>query len=184
MTKAETVTLIQTLVVMYPGSKINDDELTIGVWHEMLKDLPGEVVSAAVKRMCATLKYPPSIADIREAVAKATQEAQGVPQAGEAWAKVRRAIGLYGYYRPDAARNALGNQIWRAVEMIGGWQELCAGGEDTSVRSAQFERRYNAMVAQEGERIQIPEAVRQEMRERLDPEVKRLMLEEIERTMI
>lgn len=184
MTKAETVTLIQLLIVMYPASKINDDELTIGVWHEMLEDLPAEVVGAAVKRMCAVLKFPPSIADIREAVADAARDAQGTLAAGEAWARVKKAVSLYGFYRPDAARKALGERIWRAVEMIGGWQELCAGEEDTSVRSAQFERRYNAMVAQESERVQIPASVREDMKRLIDPVAKRLMLEQMENTMI
>ena len=79
MTRDEVITLIQTIIVMYPASKVRTDQLTVSVWHEMLRDLPGEVVSAATKRMCATLKYPPCVADIRENVAQATREAQGNP---------------------------------------------------------------------------------------------------------
>lgn len=162
MTRDETITLIQTIVVMYPGSKINADPLTVRIWHEMLADLPGDVVSAAVKRMCATLKFPPSIADIRENVTAAVNEARGVLSAGEAWAKVRKAMGWFGFYRPDEARKALGEDIWRAVEMVGGWRELCEG--DTAILSAQFERRYNAMVRQDMTRLQIPAGVNDEMR--------------------
>ena len=51
MTKDEVITLIQTIIVIYPASKVKADELTVNVWHEMLRDLPGEVVSAATKRM-------------------------------------------------------------------------------------------------------------------------------------
>lgn len=176
MNKVETITLMQTIIAMYPGTQIRMDEISVGVWHEMLKDLPAEVVGAACKRMCATLKYPPSIADIRGAVADAAKDAQGTLAAGEAWARVKKAVSLYGYYRPDAARKALGPKVWKAVEMIGGWQEVCAGDEDTSVRSAQFERRYNAMVAQESERVQIPEAVRADMARLTGPLMDKLMI--------
>lgn len=60
--------------------------------------------------------------------------------------------------------------------MVGGWQEVCAGDEDTSVRSAQFERRYNAMIAQESERVQIPESVRADMARLTGPLMDKLMI--------
>lgn len=176
MTRDEVITLIQTIIVMYPGSKISADPLTVSVWHEMLQDLPGEVVSAATKRMCATLKFPPSIADIRENVTAAVKDARGIPAAGEAWSRVRKAISQWGYYRPDEARAALGEEIWRAVEMVGGWQELCVGDGDTAVTSAQFERRYSAMVQQEMERVQIPASVREDMQRLAGPLMDRLMI--------
>lgn len=175
MTRDEVITLIQTIIVMYPASKVKADELTVGVWHEMLHDLPGEVVSAATKRMCATLKYPPSIADIRENVAEAAREAQGTPTAGEAWAKVRKAASWYGYYRPDDARKALGDEIWRAVEMVGGWREVCEG--ESAIISAQFERRYNAMLQQTMHRVQIPASVNADMKRLVGPLTDKLMIE-------
>lgn len=164
MTRNETITLLQTILVMYPGSKLQTDALTVGIWHEMLKDLPTELVQTAVRRMCATLKFPPSIADIREAVAEAAQEAKGTPDGGEAWRRVRKAIGWYGYTRPSEARRYLGDEIWQAVEMMGGWQEICLSDGPETVSSAQFERRYNGMIAQQRQRTQIPECVQEAMR--------------------
>lgn len=175
MTRDETITLIQTIIVMYPASKVKANELTVAVWHEMLSDLPNEVVSAAVKRMCATLKYPPSIADIRENVTEAMKEAKGIPTAGEAWSKVRKAASWYGYYRPDEARQVLGEEIWRAVEMVGGWREVCEA--ESTIISAQFERRYNAMVQQEMNRVQIPASVNEDMKRLVGPLTEKLRLE-------
>ena len=175
MTKDEVITLIQTIIVIYPASTVKADELTVNVWHEMLRDLPGEVVSAATKRMCSTLKFPPSIADIRENVAQAVKEAKGIPSAGDAWAKVSKALSWYGYYRPEEARKALGEQIWRAVEMVGGWRELCEG--ETAILSAQFERRYNAMVQQDMNRVQIPASVNDEMKKLVGDLTETLKLE-------
>ena len=177
MTKAETVTLLQTIKVMYPDNRIKPDELTVGIWHEMLQDLPGEVVAAAVKRTCATLKFPPSIADIREAVVKATKDAQGALTAAEAWTMVNKAVRWYGYYREAEAREKLGAEIWRAVEAVGGWREVCAS-EEPGIISAQFERRYNAIMARSDEQLLIPQDVREDMRRLLEPLADRLKLSE------
>lgn len=176
MTRDEVIVLLQTIIVMYPGSKINADPLTVAVWEEMLREYPGEVVSAATKRMCAVLKYPPSIADILGNVAEATKDARGLPTAGEAWGRVRKAVSWYGYYRPDEARAALGEDIWRAVEMVGGWRELCMGEGETAITSAQFERRYNAMVDQAVQRVQIPAGVQAEMMRLVGPLTERLLI--------
>jgi hypothetical protein len=159
---------------MYPSSRVNADPLTVAMWHEMLEDLPADVVSVAMKRMCATLKYPPSVADIREAVKDAVQDAAGIPIAGEAWARVSKAMSRWGYHRPEQARADLGEDIWRAVEMIGGWCEVCMG--ERAVLSAQFERRYNAMVGQRARTIQLPEGVREEMARLVGPLTERLLI--------
>ncbi len=178
MNKHETATLLQTVIALYPSSRLRADEVTVDLWHEMLRDLPGEVVSAAVKRMCAVLKFPPSVADVREAVAKAVQEAQDVPSAGEAWARVQRAASWYGYYRPEEARHELGEDIWRAVQQVGGWREICAGDSPAGVISAQFERRYAAMLEEQREQVQIPSSVREDMQRLVCPLVDKLRLDE------
>lgn len=163
MTREETAQLLAMLAVAYPGSKISADEMTLSLWEEMLSDLPGEVVGAATKRMIATLRFPPSVADVRQAVADAVSDADGVVSAGEAWSRVKRAVSWYGWPRGEEARKALGEDIWRAIGMVGGWQYMCQSEDDESTRSAQFERRYNAMIHQKHERIQIPESVRSDM---------------------
>lgn len=176
MTRQETAKLLALIAVAYPGSKINADEMTLALWHEMLQDLPGEVVAAATKRMFSTLKFPPSIADIRAAVAEATKDAKGTLSAGEAWAKVQKAVSWYGYYRPDEARAWLGADLWRAVEMIGGWRELCAGEDPDTVLSAQFERRYNAMIQQQAQLVQIPASVREDMAKLVGPMIDKMLI--------
>lgn len=177
MTKRETAQLLAIISTAYPGSKIAVDDMTVALWHDMLSDLPGEVVGAATKRMFATLKFPPTIADIREAVAKATQDARGTLSAGEAWRKVKSAISLYGSYRGDAAREYLGEDVWRAVEYIGGWRDLCLSDDPETVKSAQFERRYDAMKAQQAQLVQIPASVRDDMARLVGPMVEKLRIE-------
>lgn len=159
MTRRETIELLQLLIAAYPSSKLAANDVTVGVWHEMLKDLPGEVVGVAVRRMIATLKFPPTIADVREAVTGGVADAQGFVDAGEAWRRVRKAISKYGYYRGDEAQKALGADIWSGVEMAGGWQFLCADDGEETVRSAQFERRYNGRFKAQIEKAQIPQDI-------------------------
>ncbi len=175
MTKAETALLLQTIMVLYPASKLRADELTVGLWHEMLRDIPGELAGLAVRRMAAVLKYPPSVADIREAVATAEREARGELSAGDAWAQVMRAVRQYGYYRPEEAHAALGDDIWRVVMMLGGWDELCMGEGALAVKSAQFERRYQAYVDQRAQAVQIPAAVRERMAALMAPAMQRMI---------
>ena len=175
MTRDDVIRVLQTIIVMYPSSRVNADPLTVALWHEMLEDLPADVVSVAMKRMCATLKYPPSVADIREAVKDAVQDAAGIPIAGEAWARVSKAMSRWGYHRPEQARADLGEDIWKAVEMIGGWCEVCMG--ERAVLSAQFERRYNAMVEQRSKLLQIPASVREDMARLAEPLAKRMLID-------
>lgn len=176
MTRKETAQMLALLSASYPRFGLKTDELALSAWHEMLQDLPGNVVAVAVKRMIATLKFPPTIADIRGAVADATRDANGTLSAGDAWRKVRKAISNYGFYRPDEARAYLGEDVWRTVEMVGGWSEICVGEDSETVLSAQFERRYNAMINQQAERIQIPASVRDEMARLVAPMAERMMI--------
>jgi hypothetical protein len=163
MTRNETKCLLGLIVTAYPGSKIAADDRTVDLWWEMLQDLPADVAAAATKAMFATLKYAPSIADIREAVARSVSDARGDITAGEAWGKVRKAITRYGYYRSDAAHAALGDALWAALEQIGGWAYVCTTEDPESVLSAQFERRYEAQHAQEQRQLQIPAQVREHL---------------------
>lgn len=152
------------IAAAYPNCRIDpEDRLQRGVWHDMLGDLSYGAALLVTQAMIATLKFPPTIADIREAAARSTAEARGEPTAGEAWAKVLKAIGRYGYYRPTEARQALGERLWDAVSQAGGWTCLCTTDE-IEIISAQFERRYKAAQEQQRYRLQVPQAVQDHLK--------------------
>ena len=177
MTKKGTLRLLAILCAAYPRANISADEVTVAIWHDMLIDLDDEVVAVAVKRMIATLRFPPSIADVRGAVLEAARELRGTPDAGEAWQRVVRAISAYGYYSPDQAREALGGDIWRAVEMMGGWSRLCLSESPMSALSAQFERRYGELMEKRARSLLIPAGVREDMARLMKPLSARLELD-------
>lgn len=163
MTKAETAKLLAYIAIAYPNGKVESNEPTVNLWSKFTADLTLEQATLAVDSMIATLKFPPTIADIREAVARSMADARGEPTAGEAWARVLKAVGRWGYYQPDKARAALGESLWASVQQVGGWNHLCTTDE-IEIVSAQFERRYKAQAEQGRRRAQIPAQVQERMR--------------------
>ena len=149
----------------WPRCRWESYEDSLAIWHEMLEDMDLPIVKLAVKRMIATLKYPPSVADLRESVANLAL--QGAPTAGQAWGQITAAIGRYGYYQPDAAHQALGDDLWSMVRQIGGWTHLCEA-DNLDVIGAQFERRYQAMTDKRRERIQVPRCIQTQFAAMLD----------------
>jgi len=108
----------------------------------------------------------PTIADIRESVARSMAEARGELTPGEAWGRVLSAVRKCGDNDPrqvDRARAELGD-LWETVKLIGGWSYLCNTDDDISTLSAQFERRYKAVKQQEQYRTQVPQAVQDHLK--------------------
>lgn len=163
MTKADTAKLLTIIIKAYPASRLQADDETLNLWHEMLSDLPVDIAASGTKALIATLKFPPSIADIREAVAKAMSEARGDLSVQDALAKLRRSFKLYGYYNPTGAREYLGEAIWRVVTMVAGsYVELCVLEDENW--PARFERLYNGQAAQDMRQLQIPAQVQEHLK--------------------
>ena len=166
MNKSETTKLLAYIAIAYPNGKVEPNEPTVNLWAQFMADLPYTLAKSAVDSMIATLRFPPTIADIREAVAKAMAEARGELTPGEAWGRVLSAVRKYGDNDPrqvDRARAELGD-LWETVKLIGGWSYLCNTDDDVSTLSAQFERRYKAAQEQAKYRAQVPQAVQDHLK--------------------
>lgn len=146
----------------YPQHRWENYEGTLALWTEMLEDLDARTATLAVKRLIATNKWPPSIADVREAAVKNAR--QGQLTAGQAWGKITAAIRRYGWYQADEAKEALGQDLWGMVRQIGGWTHLCEC-DNIDVVGGQFERRYNAMLEVQRDRLQVPASVQKDIKE-------------------
>ena len=133
MTKAETAKLLAYIAVAYPNGKVEPNEPTVNLWAKFTADLPADLARLAVDSKIATSPFPPTIADIRESVARSMAEARGELTAGEAWGKVLAAVRKYGdndERQVERARDALGDTLWDAVRLIGGWAYLCSTDDD------------------------------------------------------
>lgn len=164
MNKAETAFLLQMLTQLFPGSKVTADELTVCLWQELFSDFPAQLVIAAAKQAAVKTPFMPSIYELRREVADVLMKQEGRMTAGEAWAKVKKAISNYGYYRAAQAREALGEEIWHAVEMTGGWSEICMNEAGSGVISGQFAKRFEAAQKQHREQLLIPAQLKEEMK--------------------
>ncbi len=160
MTRAETAEMLAYIAIAYPNGKIEPNMATINLWAKFTEDVSYSDAVAAVDAYVATSPFPPAVADFRSSLTKIKTEARGDLSAGEAWAKVWKAMSLFSYHRGDEAREWLGDRLWGAVQLVGGWSYLCTTEDDVSTLSAQFERRYKAAQEQRNYRDQIPPCVR------------------------
>lgn len=135
--------LVAAMIAAYPTTKITDE--SAAVYVRMLADLDYDAASAALARLVATSKFPPSIAEIREAtLAMLNGE---VRAGGEAWGDVLKAIGRYG-------RNRLPGQDFKfddptVAECVAAlkWREIC-DSENQEADRARFIQLYDRLAAQ------------------------------------
>lgn len=131
-------------------------------WARLLGDLPTDLVRAAVEAHACVSPFPPTIADIRQRVAKIRQGGEsGELTEAEAWAMVSKAISRASTYSvkdfeafPPAVKRAVGSP-----------RQLCEWGmmeieTVQSVVSSNFRRSYAQALTQHREAAMLPEAVR------------------------
>jgi hypothetical protein len=181
VTEIQAKKLVAILVAAYPNSKITDDNVVVYV--RMLADLDYAAANAAVERLLATSKWPPTVAEIREAtLALTTGE---LKPGGEGWGLVLRAIARYGRNRTPGVDFDLGDPVAHEVARALNWRELCDSDNQAADRARFIElydqlaanarrrqlsealpamQRFRALQAQrEGERAQLPAGDAQHM---------------------
>jgi len=93
----ETTAILRILKLTYPqfykGMSLSDATETIELWTMMFENDNAKIVTEAVKSMIVTLKYPPTIADIKEKIS-IIMDPDTMSEL-EAWGKVRSAISYY-----------------------------------------------------------------------------------------
>lgn len=144
VTVDEFALLAKAMKAAYPDPKFLPDNDAKTVWYEMLKDLPYEQVSRALKRHMQSNRFPPTIADLRTQ----TEEGESVyPTATEAWAIVYKAI-CNSSYHADEEYAKLPPLLQRAVGHPGNLKEWSLMDIDTvqSVEQSHFIRAYNAVL--------------------------------------
>lgn len=150
MTLDEWKNVAKTINVLYgSGTKVVLDtkEKVLG-WYSCLNDLPCDVVLNAIKNIAMRSKFPPSIAEIREAcVEMMTQPALDEQ---EAWLMVRDGI-RNGYYGAAEEFAKFPPLIQKAVvdpSSLSEWALLPSDEVGTVIQSL-FKRNYRAVVERE-----------------------------------
>ena len=130
--------LLRAISGAYPTFELTDDRVSIYV--KLLADLDAEALIAACQQHIATSKFPPTVAELREACASLTRPA--LPAWADAWGEVLEAIRRVGYLGQPSFSHPL---ITQAVHSMGGWKLLCAMEiSETATQRAQFRDVYNA----------------------------------------
>lgn len=153
MKKHEIAQLLTVIAAAYPKfPQINDT--MVNIWAEMFKDIDYKVANIAVKKIILENTFPPSIAELRQAIVDITTPKEEKLDAGQAWGQVTKAIKNYGLYRPDEAFASMSPMTQKTVENIG-WQNICMS-ENLDVLRGQFRMMYETMETREKQDKLIP----------------------------
>ncbi len=165
MTLKDSYAVLGILKTSYPRfyAGLSDKEIddTAALWGEMMSDTDIATVTTALKRLIATCKFPPTIAEVRESISAVTYEA--LPDAGAAWGEVNRAISNYGYYRESEALASMGEITREAVRGMG-WKQLCMSEiKNEMADRAHFLRIYEAIAKRIEQDRLLPAGLRDEI---------------------
>ena len=151
MTRVEVAKLVAVLIAAFPYAKITPS--TSSAYEDMLADLDYARTNAAVKRILASAKFLPTIAEIREAVLEADRGPRR--PGGDAWGEVLAAVHKFGVHRTPAFRDPL---VAHCVRQLG-WEEIC-NSENQAADRARFVELYDRHALTERREQQVPADVR------------------------
>lgn len=152
LTKKEFSIFVAALKTFYPREQLLPNQQAMGLWFQMLGDIPYQVAEAALQKWVATNKFSPTIAEIRE-MASSIQHG-GVPDWGDAWETVRDAVQRFGWYRQEEAMASLDDLTRECVRRIG-FERLCHS-EEPALERANFRMIYETMARRRKTQEQLP----------------------------
>ena len=156
MTKKEFAIFSMALKTYYPRENILPNEQAMELWFFQLQDIPYDVAQAGLQKWVALNKWSPSIADIREMASGITQG--DLPDWGDAWEEVCKAIRRYGSYRSEEALESLSPLTRKATQRIG-FTNLCLS-ENQSADRANFRMIYEQMAEREKNDAKLPRSLK------------------------
>ncbi len=156
MTKSEFATFAMALKTYYPRENLLPNDQAMTLWFTQLQDIPYKVAEAGLQKWVATNKWSPSIAEIRE---MSTSIVMGdLPDWGEAWNEVQKAIRHFGWYRSEEAKESLSPLTRKVVERMG-FTNLCMS-ENPQAERANFRMIYETLAEREKKDSQLPQGLR------------------------
>ena len=105
MDKKEFSMFAMAVRTYYPKENILPNQQAMELWFRELQDIPYQVAEAGLRKWVATNKWSPSIAEIREMAA--TVQHGNIPDWGDGWEQVLKAVRYFGMYREAEAMASL-----------------------------------------------------------------------------
>lgn len=156
MNNAEFLKIAEMIKTAYPKDKLLPNKAAMDLWYLMLKDITYKQAQTSVLSYIATHKFPPTIADIREAAADVTGKA--VSDWGAGWAATLKVIRNYGWCRQAEAMAELDDITRQTVRRLG-YMELCTS-ENLMADRGNFRMIYEELAARENDKQKTPEGLR------------------------
>lgn len=159
MTEHEFDVIVKGLRAAYPNSRgFLEDNASRAIWFRFLGKLDYSTVEMAAYKHIATVKFPPTIAELLEQCSNMTMDL--TKNWLDGWNMVQRAIGKYGIYQEEAALKALEDQDPTTASIVRrmGWKSLCLS-EEANVDRANFRMVYERTQEREKEMAKLPQNV-------------------------
>ncbi len=138
---------------------------TLTVYRDALADVKPDVLRAACLLLVRTLRFWPSIAEIRSACLEVSGERASLPAVGEAYAEARRAARALGARAVPGADDFSHAIVHRAaIQAAGSWRMWCLSDNEAPQRARFFEV-FKELRDREIRQMAIPESQRQLTRE-------------------
>lgn len=161
MTREETKAILSVLKAAYPQfyKDKTKEELTtvLDLWSMMFSDETARIVTEAVKALLTTLKFPPTIADVKEKINLITQP-QKMTEI-EAWNTVYKAINYYNAGENFEKLPAVLQKLVGSPGQLREWAQM-DGEVVRSVIQSNFMRSYAARVKSDSQIQQLPESTK------------------------
>lgn len=120
MTREEFLQGMSVLIATYSKDMTQEQ---IAIWYQFFEADSFDAFRNAIKLICTTSKFFPTVAEIKAAMADGDLKEL---TADQAWDQVLAAITKYGYYRADEAMKSLPDLTASAVRNLGGFQHICS----------------------------------------------------------
>lgn len=159
MTKKEFAIFASALKTYYPRENLLPNNQAMELWYRQLQDIPYELAEASLNKWVATNKWSPSISEIREMSAD-IQNGE-IPDWGNGWEQVQRAIRKYGMYRVGEAMESMDELTRVTVERLG-FRNLCVS-ENPNADRANFRTIYEQIAERKKKDTMIPERLLQKI---------------------
>lgn len=159
MDKKQFAAWAMALKTYYPREDIIPNDKAIELWFKQLCDLDYNVAELALNIWVSQNKWAPTIADIRQQAAQAVKGE--VPDWGEGWNQVQRAIRFYGMYREAEAMASMDITTADIVRRLG-YQNLCTSDNEIADR-ANFRDLYEKITQRTVMQDVLPVTIREKM---------------------
>ena len=177
MEREQVVEILKILKIAYPRFYADlsktDAENTIALWLDYFKDDNPQLVAIAVKTLISQLKFPPTIADIKEQMYKLTNNQD---TAIEAWEEAYKMICKGGYMTKEEfeKHSPLVKRFFGSVDQLRAY----ATNEDFNfdVVRSNFLKQYDELAKREKQQELLP----QQMQNYINTIAKKMSIQSIE----